>query len=613
MDKQNLKNIKVKPTINTISDISILDLLKYIYLAGLIIFITYNIIIYFLFKKEILFSSVEIKEQFIITLFMNIKKEVKVDKEVLIYFNKSISSPMIIGLIKPILLLNNTEYEKHHLEMILRHEMIHIKRKDIWYKSLLLLARAIHWFNPLVHLMAKEACRDLELSCDEEVIKLGDNEFKIQYSEAIIAAIHCSKKINPIFSTSFDGGKSMIKKRISNIFDSSKKKKGMITIIVIIAIVSSLGVCFGFSKDNKLETKGITYTNNNLGFQITFPKDWEGRYGIEETNENIRVYSKKIRDNTDFPGEIFAIRKLIGELRTEEDIAQTPWYCKIINKGNGYTYVIETPSDVQYPEDKEKMKEYQSLSQDAENIVKSISLIGNNTPKAKNEGFKLVGSTFFNIEIPITWQIEQVEKLMEWEIKENNINIGRLTFIPYFEEENEISEEYLRSYIKEEFRKIRLEINKKNVDQKTFDLVKSSIKFQGGAYTYVDIQSDAERYIRPGGKRVFGTIEKINFDKVEDYERNIPVSILIKEMKFVKDENEPNGYRIDSSTGKTVEYPIDCPQVLPLSLPNKTNYEMYNLLPMEDYVKKYDTKGCYYEFIVARNGVIKIILERYIP
>lgn len=92
-----------------------------------------------------------------------------------------------------------------------------------------------------------------------------------------------------------------------------------------------------------------------MGFALIFPEAWEGRYAIEESDSNISVYSKKVKDNTEFSGHLFSIVRLTGELITEEDAAQSPAPERITQKGNGYTFILRMPSDVQYPTENEEM------------------------------------------------------------------------------------------------------------------------------------------------------------------------------------------------------------------------------------------------------------------
>ncbi|WP_243626520.1 M56 family metallopeptidase, partial [Candidatus Cryosericum septentrionale] len=77
--------------------------------------------------------------------------------------------------------------------MILKHELVHYKRGDIWYKLLMICANAVHWFNPLVYLVVTASNQDLEMSSDSAVIQNADAVFRKRYSEAILAAVRKGK------------------------------------------------------------------------------------------------------------------------------------------------------------------------------------------------------------------------------------------------------------------------------------------------------------------------------------------------------------------------------------------------------------------------------------
>ena len=73
--------------------------------------------------------------------------------------------------------------------MIIEHEKTHKRRGDLWYKLILLAARSIHWFNPLVYVMVNMAQRDLEYSCDYDVCREKDIEFRKKYSMVILKSM----------------------------------------------------------------------------------------------------------------------------------------------------------------------------------------------------------------------------------------------------------------------------------------------------------------------------------------------------------------------------------------------------------------------------------------
>ena len=103
-------------------------------------------------------------------------------------------SPMMIGFGSPVLILPRYHYSSEQLHFILRHEAAHYRRRDVWFKLMFVAASAIHWFNPVVWLLKRQAGLDMELACDEEVIRGESAEMRAAYTETLFAALsrHCS-------------------------------------------------------------------------------------------------------------------------------------------------------------------------------------------------------------------------------------------------------------------------------------------------------------------------------------------------------------------------------------------------------------------------------------
>lgn len=159
---------------------------------------------------------------------------------------------MLFGMVRPTILLPDLDYPQNDLDMIIAHETVHYQRKDIWYKLVLLLATAIHWFNPVVYWMAYYANKDLEFSCDEIVVQNRDMDYKKAYSQSILHAI-CTEKGSAL-STYFKGGKKDIKERFSNILMGGKKKRGILlfAVVLLATLLSGMLVaCNTTSQDDK--------------------------------------------------------------------------------------------------------------------------------------------------------------------------------------------------------------------------------------------------------------------------------------------------------------------------------------------------------------------------
>ncbi|WP_242835390.1 M56 family metallopeptidase [Desulfitobacterium sp. PCE1] len=220
-----------------------------VWLAGMIAFLVYHTVKHYRFMKMTKRWCETITDEQILSLFQNLKAELGISKQINLYQCLSIGTPMLIGFFQPKILLPTTKFPKDELRFILNHELVHYKRKDLWYRCLVLSAKAIHWFNPLVYLMAKAIDALCEMSCDAEVVRSIDVDMRQQYSEAIIGVVQYQSKVKTALSTSFYGGKKGMKERISLIMDAGKKRVGVIIAYAILLLTLSTGVAFAVSSD----------------------------------------------------------------------------------------------------------------------------------------------------------------------------------------------------------------------------------------------------------------------------------------------------------------------------------------------------------------------------
>lgn len=109
--------------------------------------------------------------------------------------NPKIASPVTLGYLHPTVLVPERfdTWESTHCGLVLRHEAMHIKRGDLWYKAALLAAAVLHWFNPVVWLLRRVAQQDLELSCDEAVLANVDKAQRVAYGSALLKAARAEK------------------------------------------------------------------------------------------------------------------------------------------------------------------------------------------------------------------------------------------------------------------------------------------------------------------------------------------------------------------------------------------------------------------------------------
>lgn len=155
-----------------------------------------------------------------------------------IFQSENVKSPFVFGIIKPRIYLP-FNMNGQDLEHVVAHEQAHIHRKDHWWKPLGFLLLTIHWFNPLMWLAYVLLCRDIELACDEKVIKELGNEQRADYTQALVA---CSVNRRMIAACPLAFGEVGVKERVKSVMNYKKPAFWVIIIAVIICV--GVAVCF---------------------------------------------------------------------------------------------------------------------------------------------------------------------------------------------------------------------------------------------------------------------------------------------------------------------------------------------------------------------------------
>ena len=155
-----------------------------------------------------------------------------------LFQSEAVSSPFVLGVIKPKIYLPS-HMDSRTLEPVIAHEQAHIRRKDHWWKLLGFLLLAIHWFNPLLWLAYGLLCRDIELACDETVIRELDHQQRADYSQALLA---CSIRHRSITACPLAFGEVGVKERVKSVLTYRKPAFWVILLAVLVCLITA--VCF---------------------------------------------------------------------------------------------------------------------------------------------------------------------------------------------------------------------------------------------------------------------------------------------------------------------------------------------------------------------------------
>ena len=155
-----------------------------------------------------------------------------------IYLCDAISSPFILGVVKPRIYLPSGLDEVQR-QNVLAHEQAHLARRDHWWKPLGFALLAVYWFNPVLWLAYTLLCRDIELACDERVIRTMDESAVKTYSTVLLA---CSMPRKAVITCPLAFGEVGVKERVRNALHYKKPAFWVVAASVAVCVV--VAVCF---------------------------------------------------------------------------------------------------------------------------------------------------------------------------------------------------------------------------------------------------------------------------------------------------------------------------------------------------------------------------------
>ena len=207
-----------------------ISILSVIWLAGLLLCFGFFAVSYIKCYREFRFSLPV--ENDILEAW---KEKHPLKRSLSIRQTETIAAPLSYGVIRPVILMpKNTEWKNiYQLRYVLEHEYVHIRRLDMLTKLIMIAAVCIHWFNPLVWVMYILFNRDLELSCDETVVRRFGMDIKSVYATALISMEEKKSGLTPLCN-SFS--KNAIEERIRAIMKIKKTSKFAVIISAVLVI-----------------------------------------------------------------------------------------------------------------------------------------------------------------------------------------------------------------------------------------------------------------------------------------------------------------------------------------------------------------------------------------
>jgi len=212
-------------------------------------------------------------------------------------FSTKAITPLMIGFFKPVIVLPDMDFNDQELEMILSHELVHYRRKDVWFKFAVFIATAIHWFNPAIRFLNRHINNLCELSCDEQVVMEMDTQDRRFYGEMILSMLqHSSNGYGKTAQKNFictndlynsKSSKKNIKRRLINMLNTRKIKKSMVILsLAVMLVIVGFGGAVAYvlgrdsnptdseqSQENLSDSNAADMTDNNPFTVSITPED----------------------------------------------------------------------------------------------------------------------------------------------------------------------------------------------------------------------------------------------------------------------------------------------------------------------------------------------------
>ncbi len=233
------------PAQKTTRYIPVTTLLFYGYLAGAVAFLLYLGVSYALFRRTVRRWKRDVSRADYAFLLCDTARELGV-KEPQMLVCEAITTPAVTGFFRPTLLLPHERYDLNDLRYILRHELCHLKRHDMLLKFVLLLANTMHWFDPMVYLMLRQADEDIELACDSAATDGLERAERAAYSRTLLAAVQSNVRALPA-TTCFGSTVERLKRRITNVL-GAQKKRGLGIVALVLALTLTAGCAVGWGE-----------------------------------------------------------------------------------------------------------------------------------------------------------------------------------------------------------------------------------------------------------------------------------------------------------------------------------------------------------------------------
>lgn len=288
-------------------------MLALIWLAGFGGTLLWQLGSHFRFRRSLLKGARPVERVEIRNLYARARGRCEQKYTIPLLVSHEVQTPVTVGCFRStaVMVLPKEDYTEEELTLIFRHEFQHIQQADMRTKVFLAFCAAMCWFNPLMWIARKKASEDLELSCDEEVLKGADETVRRRYAELLLRTAGDSRG----FSTCLSAGANSLRYRLKNVVAPNRRTGGTLCVVLAVAALFMGTRVFAFAEPVGTVKELIfsRYPEGAAVDGINISGDWNGIRGIRD------IYGWREEELMDYIGSLRVRRLYCDEYSTDDN------------------------------------------------------------------------------------------------------------------------------------------------------------------------------------------------------------------------------------------------------------------------------------------------------
>ncbi len=257
-----------------------------IWLAGFALILLWKCADHLVFRCQVLKDAKSVSDLDVIQVWNAVLEEARFQKpKFKLMTSPNVSTPLTIGLFKrsTSVVLPERKYSKEDLELILRHELVHIGREDAWNKFFMVFCAAMCWFNPLMWVAMRKSADDIELSCDETVLLGRDDATRKQYAILLLDTAGNERG----FTTCLSATARAMRYRLQNITKPGKRRSGALIVGAVFFALCMTSGYVALAYDGNSGAQMLYHSDDISGYTI-----WDVSTYDDEFNRDYEVLNE---------------------------------------------------------------------------------------------------------------------------------------------------------------------------------------------------------------------------------------------------------------------------------------------------------------------------------